>query len=490
MDDIINNLKSRILFMSNFAEIREKFEKSGQGHVFKYWGELSDRQKSQLLAQLEEVDLDEIAYLNETLLFANKTESQVDFSKLAPAPYIKYSENKESDPVWQKAKSVGEDAIRAGKLAAFVVAGGQGTRLGYDAPKGTLPISPVKHKPFFQIFAEKIRFAQGKYGVEIPFMVMTSIINHAQICSFFKSNGYFGLNPENVIFFKQGFIPSVDKSGKIILSGKDEIALAPNGHGGCLRAMVRSGAIARLKELGVEYISYFQVDNPLVNIIDPYFLGFHILGGSEMSSKMIPKAYPLEKVGHFCIYNGKLCVIEYSDLPASYQEQLDENGALKFIAGSVAIHILNVDFVEAKGSDDSDCKLPFHVAFKKVSFVDGNGDIVKPEKPNGYKYEMFVFDALENAKNPVVLEGLRREEFSAVKNKDGLDSPAACKRDQKRQFADWLEAAGVPLERDSDGTPVFDIEISPLFASNKSDFVEKWKAIDKKPEIRDGLFIE
>lgn len=476
--------------MSNYAEIREKFEKSGQGHVFKYWGGLTDSQKSRLLSQLEEVDLEEIAHLNETLLFANKTESQVDFSRLEPAPYVKYSENKEVDPVWQKAKSAGEEAIRAGKLAAFVVAGGQGTRLGYDAPKGTLPISPVKHKPFFQIFAEKIRCAQEKYGVEIPFMVMTSIINHTQICDFFKSNACFGLNPEKVVFFKQGFIPSVDKFGKIILSDKGEIALAPNGHGGCLRAMVRSGAIAKLKELGVEYISYFQVDNPLVNIIDPYFLGFHILGNSEMSSKMIPKAYPLEKVGHFCIYNGKLCVIEYSDLPASYQEMRDENGGLKFVAGSVAIHILNVDFVEAKGADDSDCKLPFHVAFKKVPFLDQGGNVVKPEKPNGYKYEMFVFDALESAKNPLVLEGLRCDEFSAVKNKEGIDSPATCKRDQKRQFAEWLEAAGVSLERDSEKTPVYDIEISPLFASNKADFVEKWNALEKKPEIRDGLYIE
>ncbi len=476
--------------MANYTEIRKKFEEANQAQVFKYWDELNDTQKAKLLSQLEEVNLDEIAYLNETLLFANKTESQVDFSKLTPADYIKYPQDKETDKSWQDAKKVGEDAIVAGKLATFVVAGGQGTRLGYDAPKGTLPVSPVTHKTLFQIFAEKIKYAQKKYNVEIPFMIMTSIINHNQICDFFKAHNYFGLNPEKVIFFKQSFIPSVDKFGKIILSDKDEIALAPNGHGGCLFAMVRSGAIAKLKSLGVEYISYFQVDNPLVNIIDPYFLGFHILTKSEMSSKMIPKAYPLEKVGHFCNYNDKLCVIEYSDLPASYQEQLDENGKLKFIAGSVAIHIIDADFVEVKGSDSSKFKLPFHVAFKKIPYVGEDGKVVKPESPNGYKYEMFVFDALESAKTPLVLEGLRSDEFSAVKNKDGVDSPATCKRDQKRQFANWLEAVGVNLEKDAEGAPVFDIEISPLFATNKVDFAKKWNLLTVKPEIKNNLFIE
>ena len=476
--------------MQRYEQLRKNFENAGQGHVFKYWDELSEPQREHLLMQLEETDLAEIGHLNKTLLFANKTTSQVDFSKLKPAPYIPMSPDKEADPKWLEAKRAGEDAIRSGKLATFVVAGGQGTRLGYDAPKGTLPVSPVTGKTLFQIFAEKIRNAQEKYGVEIPFMVMTSIINHEQICGFFKKNGYFGLNPDKVIFFKQGFIPSVDKNGKIILSGKDEIALAPNGHGGCLRAMVRSGATAKLKKLGVEYISYFQVDNPLVNIIDPFFLGFHILEKSDMSSKMIPKAYPLERVGHFCIYEGKLCVIEYSDLPPSYQEMLDESGKLKFIAGSVAIHILNVDFVEAKGGDDSSVRLPVHVAFKKVPYLDESGNLVKPSTPNGYKYEMFVFDALESASNPLVLEGLRGDEFSAVKNKEGVDSPATCKRDQKRQFAKWLEAAGVNLEKDADGTPIFDIEISPLFATNQADFVKKWNALEKKPEIKDGLFVE
>ena len=476
--------------MGRYEDLRSSFERAGQGHVFKYWGGLSGPQREHLLMQLEETDLEEIGHLNKTLLFAGKTASQVDFSKLEPAPYVPMPPDKYADPAWLKAHEVGEDAIRKGKLATFVVAGGQGTRLGYDAPKGTLPTSPVTHKTLFQIFAEKIKNAQQKYGVEIPFMVMTSIINHVQICDFFKKNGYFGLNPGKVIFFKQGFIPSVDKDGKIILSGKGEIALAPNGHGGCLRAMVRSGAIAKLKKLGVEYISYFQVDNPLVNIIDPFFLGFHILGKSEMSSKMIPKAYPLERVGHFCVYEGRLCVIEYSDLPHSYQEMVDGNGKLKFIAGSVAIHILDVDFVEKKGGDDSAIKLPFHVAFKKVPYLDESGNTVKPESPNGYKYEMFVFDALESAKNPLVLEGLREDEFSAIKNKEGVDSPATCKRDQKRQFGRWLEAAGVELQKDADGTPVFDIEISPLFASNQTDFVKRWKSLENKPEIKDGLCIE
>ena len=440
--------------------IQENFSNAGQSQVFKFFDSLSEEEKKNLLAQLEQVDLGELNTLLDELVFKTQTaESGIDFSKLSPAPFTPLPEDKASDPIWKEAKEIGEAAIRAGRLAAFVVAGGQGTRLGFNAPKGLYKVSPVKQKSLFQIFAEKILSAQRKYGVKIPWLVMTSHINNDATRAFFEENNFFGLDKNDVIFFKQGLMPAVDKNGKIILEQKGKIAMTPDGHGGCLRGMCRSGAIDELKRRGVDCISYFQVDNPLVNIIDPYFLGFHIKGGSDMSSKMIPKAYPLEKVGHFCLLDGKTCVVEYSDLPKEYQERLDKNGQLEFRAGSVAIHILDRNFVEKLGGSSGGAKLPFHRADKKIPFVDDSGTQVKPDKPNGIKFEMFVFDALPMAKNQVIIEGARGDEFSPGKNAEGVDSPATCKNDQKKQSARWLKAAGENIETYPDCGHEIDIEI-------------------------------
>lgn len=469
-------------------DLKESFTNANQAQVFKYESQLDDAQKESLANQLEQIDLAEVEELKQTLL-KSEVKSAVDFSKLEPAPFKALPTEKESDPEWRKAKEVGEEAIRAGRLAAFVVAGGQGTRLGFNAPKGLYPVSPVKQKSLFNIFAEKILSASRKYGVSIPWLVMTSQINDSATRKFFEENNYFGLNKDDVIFFSQGLMPAVDKDGKFILEEKGKIVMTPDGHGGCLRAMCRSGAIAELKKRGIDCISYFQVDNPLINIIDPYFVGFHILSGSEMSSKMIPKAYPLEKVGHFCVSEGKFSVVEYSDLPNEYQEMRNADGSLKFVAGSVAIHILDRDFVEKLGGGTSSLKLPFHRADKKIPYLDDNGELVKPEKPNGIKFEMFVFDALPMANSPIIIEGARGDEFSPVKNAEGLDSPLTCKRHQKAQFARWFNAVGIELEKDEDGVPTLDIEISPLFASNQEDFVTKWNALENKPVIENGLYL-
>lgn len=470
--------------------LKEKFDKAGQGHVFKYFDALDKARQNALLEQLESVDLDELKHLNETLVFAKNADAGIDFAKLTPAPYIPLPADKTTDAKWREAKKVGEAAIRAGKVAAFVVAGGQGTRLGFNAPKGLYKVTPVKQKSLFQVFAEKILSASRKYGVRIPWIVMTSHINNAATVAFFEENNFFGLDKNDVIFFKQGLMPAVDLNGKIILEDRGKIAMTPDGHGGCLRGMVRSGAVAELKKRGIECVSYFQVDNPLVDIIDPYFVGFHLMGKSDMSSKMIAKAYALEKVGHFCMLDGKLTVVEYSDLPAEYQEQTDKNGKLKFIAGSVAIHILDVAFIERLGSSTNAAeRLPFHRANKKIPFIDENGNQQKPERPNGVKFEMFVFDALPMAKNPVIIEGFRGDEFSPVKNAEGLDSPLTCKNHQKAQWARWFAAAGVSVDTDKDAVPSIDIEVSPLFASNQTDFVEAWNKLDPKPAVKNGLYL-
>jgi UDP-N-acetylglucosamine/UDP-N-acetylgalactosamine diphosphorylase len=414
----------------------------------------------------------------------------VDLAGLAPAPYEKRPEHGGDAAAWAKAKAAGEDALRGGRVAAFTVAGGQGTRLGYDGPKGTFRVTPVLKKPLFQVFAEKILAAGKRYGRPLHWFIMTSHANHAATEAFFAENKYFGLDRARVHFFRQGRMPAVNFEGKIMLETKGSIALSPDGHGGSLRALDRSGSLDLMKREGIDTLSYFQVDNPLVRCIDPTFIGWHLVRASEMSSKMVPKAYAEEKVGHFCTQNGKTVVIEYSDLPMPMQHETDASGQLRYIAGSIAIHLLDRDLVRRMASGAEDVSLPFHRADKKIPTIDAQGNAVKPEKPNGVKFEMFVFDALPFAKNPVVIETVRENDFSPVKNAEGVDSPKTCRDDQLRQFARWLKANGAAIETDATNLPSVTIEVSPLFGYDEDSFADAWRKLSPKPAVREGLYLE
>ena len=235
------------------------------------------------------------------------------------------------------------------------------------------------------------------------------------------------------------------------------LAFSPNGHGGSLKALIDSGAIADMKERGIEHLSYFQVDNPLISIINPLFIGLHILKNSDMSSRSLTKTGPFEKLGNFVITEGKLTIVEYSDLPEEKAQETDENGRLKYRAGSPAIHIIRRDFIE-KFADDS-LSLPYHRAEKKVPYVDASGEQIKPETPNAVKFETFIFDALPLASNPIILEADRAEEFSPVKNKTGVDSLESSQKDQVLKAIDWLKSAGITVPEGSQ------VEISSKFTS-------------------------
>ena len=467
---------------SSPSALIQTFRDAGQGQVFAFFDQLDPAAQENLLAEAAEIDLAEVARLKRDLIDSAHG-AGVDLSDLAPAPYERRPENGGDTAAWSSALAAGETALRAGRVAAFTVAGGQGTRLGYDGPKGTFPVTPVLQKTLFQVFAEKIAAAGKRYGASIPWLIMTSHQNHAATEAFFVEHGYFGLAPEQVRFFRQGRMPAVDPSGRIMLESKGSIAMSPDGHGGSLRALDRSGALDFLAERGIDTISYFQVDNPLVRCIDPAFIGWHLLKRSEMSSKMVPKAYAAEKVGHFCVQRGKTIVVEYSDLPASLQQQTDANGALRYLAGSIAIHILDREFVRrlARGADGA--ALPFHRADKKIPTVDAEGSPVKPTSANGVKFEMFVFDALPFAENPVVIETRREDDFSPVKNAEGLDSPATCQADQLRQFARWANAHGAGVAVDHSGLPAVTFEVAPSFGYDEASFADAWIASSAKPVI-------
>ena len=451
----------------DIKKLRTDYENAGHGQVFRFWDCLTEEQQQNLAAQLAEVDLTEVADLVDTLVKGDGA-IETDFASLQPAPYIPLPAEGGDPALWNQARETGEEALRAGRVAAFTVAGGQGTRLGYDGPKGTFPVTPVRNATLFQVFAEKIRCASETYQASIPWLIMTSRINHEATVSFFRENDYFGLGEDNVIFFSQGMMPAVDFDGKLLLESPDSLALSPDGHGGSLRALVRSGATATLKQRGIDIISYFQVDNPLVRVIDPAFIGFHLAEGSEMSSKMIPKAYPGEKVGHFTLDNGKLTVIEYSDLPTDLAEEKEADGKLRFRAGSIAIHVISRDFIDKLGSGQGG--LPMHRADKKIGVANEQGETVKPDSPNGVKFEMFVFDALPKAANPVVIETAREEDFSPVKNAEGVDSPETCRRDLLRQYVRWLKAVGVEVPANAEGDPAYPFEITPLRGFDRESF--------------------
>jgi len=473
---------------SKMKDLQSKFEAAGQGQVFRFFDDLDEGGKRRLLAQAATIDLEEVRSLVETHVRGGG-ESKLDLAGLQPAPYEPLPSGRGEAGKWAEAWSAGADAIRAGRVAAFVVAGGQGTRLGYDGPKGTFPVTPVSEKTLFQVFAEKIARSGERFGLTIPWFILTSEINNEATVEAFEANDYFGLPKDSVHFIVQGLIPAVDHDGRILLSEKDMIAMTPDGHGGSLRALVRSGAVDTMRKQGIDIVSYFQVDNPIVQCIDPAFIGFHVLGDSELSSKMVPKAYPLEKVGHFCVKDGTTCVIEYSDMPAEMQEETNPDGSLRFNAGSVAIHIFDREFIARAGGDEVGAKLPFHRADKKIPYVDKDGQVVKPEAPNGIKFEMFVFDALPLAKRPVIIEAAREDDFSPVKNAEGVDSPKTAKEDQLRMYARWLKAAGASIATDETGLPAVRFEISHRFAADEADFVEQWKRLEKKPEIKEGTII-
>ncbi|HEY7119559.1 MAG TPA: UDPGP type 1 family protein [Tepidisphaeraceae bacterium] len=447
----------------DLTTLGSKLDAIGQSHVLRFAEQLSESGQRKLAGQIASLHLDALpALIDQNVRHKPHLPLPKSIEPVKAYPNQPTAELKE---LYDRAKGRGHELLRQGKVGAFLVAGGQGTRLGYDGPKGEFPVTPIKDKPLFRVFAEQLLAWSRDAGRPIPWYLMTSEVNDGPTREFFKKHHYFNYNPANVIFFQQGMMPAFDMaSGRILLAEKDSVALSPDGHGGSLRALDRSGALADMKKRGVEHLSYFQVDNPLVHTIDPLFLGLHDLAGSEMSSKTIPKAHALERVGNFVMGDGVLQVIEYSDLPEELAKRSGPDGQLLFNAGSIAIHALRTSFIE-RLNHGGQLKLPWHRAEKKVSYVDAGGNLVKPDKPNAIKLEQFVFDAIPLAKNAIVYTTRRDEEFSPVKNANGDDSPSTCRRDQIRRAAEWLENAGVRVAREKD-EPACVIEISPLFATS------------------------
>lgn len=458
-------------------KLRNRLQECGQSHLLRFWEHLDMGRQRDLLAQIQRLDLARIEqwvadFVKEALPCSVRAD-------LSPSPfYSALPAGAAQQRKYAQAVELGRKSIAAGKVAAFVVAGGQGTRLGFDGPKGDFPISPVKNKTLFQIFAETIEAACRKYQAACPWYIMTSSLNYSRTVEIFRSNDYYGLDPGNVAIFQQGALPNFSIDGKILLADKAGIACSPDGHGGSLRALHESGLLKDMKKRGVEFLSYWQVDNPLIHIFDPLFIGLHALDEAEMSSKAVIKADPWEKVGNFCLMDGKMTVIEYSDLPDELAEKRQADGSLLFQLGSIGIHIINRTFAEklnAKGFS-----LPLHRAVKTIPHIDERGNLVESD---GIKLESFVFDAIPMASRSIVLDTLRSEEFAPTKNATGVDSVESTKRMMVARAAAWLASAGVAVPRKPDGSVDCLLEIAPGFALEKEDIKAK---LNKIPRIKPG----
>jgi UDP-N-acetylglucosamine/UDP-N-acetylgalactosamine diphosphorylase len=451
-----------------------------QEHVLRWWSELDAPYRARLLSQLESIPWELVDRVIPTHVLA-KPRREV-LGQLVPAPVMSRLDGSQ-----RKAEKVGRKLLEAGAVAAFTVAGGQATRLGVDVPKGTIPVTPVGEKSLFGLFAMMVAAARDRYGANIPWYIMTSEANHEATLAYFTEHLFFGLPPADVVFFRQGMLPTFGLDGRLMLDRRDSLALAPDGHGGSLKAMVKSGALADMRKRGVKVISYFQVDNPLVKPFDPLFLGLHRETGSEMSTKVARKADDLERVGNVCLQDGKVTVIEYSEFPEELARAKNDDGTRKFDAANLAIHALDVGFVGRIAGDSF--QLPFRRAEKAVPCIDDSGNRVVPDKPNAVKLETFIFDALPLARNPLLLEADRAEEFSPVKNATGPDSLATSMRDQIARAVHWLSLAGVSVPRNSSGDPDVIVAISPRFALDALELKGKTNLI---PDLRPGdcKFIE
>jgi len=465
--------------LSGFEAVKDSLARRNQLHVLKWWGELAPAQRNRLLADLASIPWKTLdSALGDVV---KRRPAPPPTHDLSPATVLPAHPTEESMlGRYGEARAVGAKHLADGKVAAFTVAGGQGTRLGVDGPKGCVVVTPIVSKSLFQLFAETVIAARQRYGSTIPWYIMTNVENHEQTVSFFDGHKFFGFPREDVMFFPQGMLPAFDFEGRLILAEKDHLALAPDGHGGSLKALCDSGAIADMRRRGIDTISYFQVDNPLVHPFDAIFIGLHVQSRSEMSTKVAKKADDLEKVGNVCKRGDRIVVVEYTEFPEPLAREHNADGSRRFDAANLAIHLFDVDFVDRIATHAS---LPYRRAEKIVPSVDDTGATVKPAKPNAVKLETFVFDALPLAERPLLLEVDRAEEFSPVKNATGVDSLESSRRDQVSRAYQWLEQAGVPVPRNPDGSPAATVFIGPKFAL---DAEEVSRNVHRIPAIAHG----
>ena len=401
-----------------YQAIEEYLKKYNQEQILKNYERMSEDNKMKLLDQILTIDLEQISKLYEN------TQKEISFAndKIEPIDYI--DKAKLSNDEFKKYEELGVNAIKNGKYAVVTMAGGQGTRLGHNGPKGTFKLGLDEDKSIFEILIDSLKKNNEKYGVIIPWYIMTSRENNEQTENFFKENNYFGYNPSYITFFKQGELPMCSEDGKLLIDENNRIKEAADGHGGIFESMRRNGIIFDMEARGIEWAFIGPVDNVLVNMVDPILLGVVLDKNVQAGGKSVVKAYAKEKVGVFCKRNGKPGVVEYTEITDDLAEATNENGELIFAESHINCNLFNVKAI----GEISKKKLPYHSAHKKAKYIDENGNLVVPDAPNAYKFESFIFDAFDMLDGMAILRVKREEEFAPVKNAEGNDSPETARK--------------------------------------------------------------
>ncbi|MBP3708771.1 MAG: UDPGP type 1 family protein [Clostridia bacterium] len=402
----------------DYDEMVSKLKANNQEHIIKAYERANEETKETLMNQIKRIDLKQVADLFKT------TKEEVNFSNDVIDPIAYVDKEKISEEEYKKYLSLGEEAIKAGKYSVVTMAGGQGTRLGHTGPKGTYDIGLDSHKSIFEILIDSIKEDCKKYNVTIPWYIMTSRENNDDTIKFFENHNYFGYDKSYIKFFQQGKLPMCDENGKILINEKGIIKEASDGHGGIFQSMKKNGITDDMKARGIEWAFIGPVDNVLVKMVDPILLGIMIDNKVLAGGKSTVKANASEKVGVFCKRNGKPGVVEYTEISKEMAERVNEKGELVFAESHLNCNMFNVKAIEEVANKN----LPYHIAHKKASYIDENGNLVVPEKPNAYKFESFIFDAFDMLDDMAILRVKREEEFAPVKNAEGTDSPETARK--------------------------------------------------------------
>ncbi|CAG8651678.1 5222_t:CDS:2 [Funneliformis mosseae] len=457
--------------MSEVTSLKAKYAAAGQEHLFTFYDELGPEEQTSLLNQLSKLDIERVNRIFKKSTSCLDIVSDAEQQKLEPLPDDVFDSTLDGDDAkirdWS---NLGLDLIAQNKVAVILMAGGQGTRLGSSAPKGCYDIGLPSHKSLFQLQAERILRLQnnaqeksGKTEVIIPWYVMTSGPTRATTEAYFKKHHYFGLKDENVIFFEQGTLPALTNDGKIFLESKSALAIAPDGNGGIYAALRNEKILDSLKSRKISYVHAYCVDNCLVRVADPVFIGYCVSKNADCGAKVVRKASPDEPVGVIALRNGKLSVVEYSEIDPSIAAKTKPNGQLALGAGNIANHFYTVDFLDRVETFENE--LEYHIARKKIKHTDyTSGEFISPSKPNGMKLELFVFDVFPFTERMAVLEVDRKDEFSPLKNAPGtgVDDPDTSKKDIINQHVKFVEKAGGKVVPGDGDQLIF--EISPLIS--------------------------
>jgi UDP-N-acetylglucosamine/UDP-N-acetylgalactosamine diphosphorylase len=451
--------------MTNFEDLKTKLEKYGQQDLIRFWSELTDDQRQELINDINEINLSEVQSFFQRATASLQDAGEKLDDRLQPIPDSEFMSVARTDNEQLSLfEQEGFRLISEGSVGVLLMAGGQGTRLGFAYPKGMYNIGLPSQKTLFQVQAERIRKLQElaakthKKSGKITWYIMTSEATVIPTREFFKQHKYFGLNETDVVFFEQGSLPCFDFNGKILLDEKHKVSKAPDGNGGIYRALRDSGVLADMNRRGVKHLHAHSVDNILIKVADPIFIGYCAKQNADCAAKVVEKSHPNEAVGVVCRVDGKYQVVEYSEITEKTAEMRNSDGRLKFSAGNICNHYFSASFLNKIGST-FESQLKLHVAKKKIPFINESGVRIKPETPNGIKIEKFVFDVFEFADKFVVMEVLRDEEFSALKNADsaGKDCATTSRNDIYRLHKRYIENAGGIVNG-------LECEISPLLS--------------------------